>query len=283
MGSSATSGRRVWERPVPPSGSVWGDFTGDRRGSVFFYQFLGVGDPSTTYRVDLDRRQESVHAAPALPFAPGSFVAERLTVRGKDGVEIPLLVAHRKGLARDRPRNLILYGYGAFGWNSFLWVSTLARRVVPGARRHVRRRRSPRRRRARIDYAVLDLLRYLEFGQARSWLEELGDPADSADFGPLRSISPYHNVDPEACYPPILVRPGEHDPIVTPVHSYKWVARLQANLAASKRRCQRVALLDVLEGAGHDYGSTPAEIARAHAVALAFLDRVLPGPSPAIP
>lgn len=30
----ATSGRRVWERPVPPSGSVWGDFTGDRRGSA---------------------------------------------------------------------------------------------------------------------------------------------------------------------------------------------------------------------------------------------------------
>lgn len=258
-----------------------------------------------------------------------------------------MLVAHRKGLALDRPRNLILYGYGAFlGWNSFLWyqpwlaewflahdgIFAVAR--VRGGGEHgevwheagrrrlrqnaiddfiaaaedlIRRGLTDRSRlvanssslagnlaataveqchlfgAALIDYAVLDLLRYLEFGQARSWLEELGDPADAADFGPLCSISPYHNVDPEACYPPILARPGEHDPIVTPVHSYKWVARLQTNLGASKRRCQRVALLDVLEGAGHDYGSTPAEIARAHAVALAFLDRVLPGALPPTP
>ena len=78
-----------------------------------------------------------------------------------------------------------------------------------------------------------------------------------------------------ACYPPILVRPGERDPIVTKAHSYKFVARLQASPGAP-RPCPRIALLDVLEGAGHDYGTSTAEISRSHGVALAFLERALP-------
>lgn len=31
-----------------------------------------------------------------------------------------------------------------------------------------------------------------------------------------------------------------------------------------------------MEGAGHDYGSTPDQIAKSHAVSLEFLRRVLP-------
>jgi prolyl oligopeptidase len=338
------AGRLVRERPIPSSGSSWGNLTGDPRQPSFYFQFLGVADPATVYRFELPTGDERIVAAPALPFAPGAFVATRQRVRGKDGVEIPVLVAHRAGLALDRPRPLVLYAYGAFGWNSFLWYQPWLAEwfleqggvfAVAGVRGggeqgeswHEAGRRRNRQnavddalavadwlidrghtdaRRlvfssssiagslggsvvaqrpelfgaALLDYPVLDLLRYLEFGQARSWLEELGDPGDPGDFEVLRRLSPYEAAGQASCPPPILVRPGAVDPIVTPVHAFKYVARMQATTGTAKPSAGRATcgpvLLDVLEGAGHDYGGTPAEIAKSHAVALAFLKRVLP-------
>jgi prolyl oligopeptidase len=117
---------------------------------------------------------------------------------------------------------------------------------------------------------VLDLLRYPRFGQARYWIDELGDPEDPADFAVLARLSPYHALRRGTCYPATLVRAGEHDPTVTPAHAFKFAARLQA-----VQGCERPALLDVMEGAGHDHGGTPREAAKSHAIALAFLERVL--------
>ncbi len=339
------AGTRLWERPIPASGSVWGGLTGDPRTPVFYFQFLGVSDPATVYRVDLATFRESVVAAPKLPFDQGAFVARRVTVEGRDGARIPLLIAHRQGLDFARPRKLILYGYGAFGWSSFLWYQPWLAEwflnhdgvfAVAGVRgggehgeawheagRGRNRQRAiddyvavarwlvqqgltdPRRLVANssslagslaataidqnpalfggalLDYPILDLLRYVEFGQARNWVEELGDPADAEDFAVLERISPYHNLRTEACLPPMLVRPGERDSVVSPVHAYKFVARAQSggdegSATGAERGCPRVVLLDLLEGAGHDFGSTPREIAKSHAVALAFLERVLP-------
>jgi prolyl oligopeptidase PreP (S9A serine peptidase family) len=38
-----------------------------------------------------------------------------------------------------------------------------------------------------------------------SWTEEFGDPNIPAEFEAIYSYSPYNNLSPEMCYPPVLV------------------------------------------------------------------------------
>ena len=121
-----------------------------------------------------------------------------------------------------------------------------------------------------IDYPVLDTLRYIEFGSARFWTDEFGDPAAEADFEVLHDYSPYRRAQQAACLPPTLVRAGEFDTTTTPMHAYKFVAAAQAS-----QTCADPVMLDLMEGAGHDYGRTPEQGRKSHAVALEFLYRNL--------
>ena len=139
-----------WEQSVPPSGSVWGGLTGDPRRPVFFYQFLGVADPSTVQRVDLARGVQTVHAAPALPFSRDSIVAERSVVIGEAGAHprsprSPERAGARSAAQADplRLRRVRM--------EQLPLVPALAGGVVSPSRRNLRGRRRPRRRRARRD------------------------------------------------------------------------------------------------------------------------------------
>ena len=58
---------------------------------------------------------------------------------------------------------------------------------------------------AAIDIPTLDMLR------RGGWKEEFGDPADPEDFEVLHAYSRYHNIEPDVCYPPLLVMAGEKD------------------------------------------------------------------------
>ncbi len=126
-----------------------------------------------------------------------------------------------------------------------------------------------------IDIPALDLLRYHRFTAAGSWIEEFGSADDPADFEVLRSISPYHNVAPGACYPPILTMVGERDETAVPMHGYKFTAALQ-----HAQTCDSPALLKVIRGAGHSHGTTSEQQARTWADALAFIIKSLDLASP---
>ncbi|MGE0596452.1 MAG: prolyl oligopeptidase family serine peptidase [Hyphomonadaceae bacterium] len=123
-----------------------------------------------------------------------------------------------------------------------------------------------------LDYAALDLIRYPFSGHARYWVDEIGSPEDPEDFQVLRALSPYHNLAGDRCPVPTLVRIGPNDHTMSPFHGYKYSAAAQAAAGV----CGAPVYLDVMEGAGHNYGTTPEEIARNHAMMLEFLDRVLP-------
>ena len=121
-----------------------------------------------------------------------------------------------------------------------------------------------------INFPALDKLRYTEFGSAKSWTPEFGDPADPDDFQTLVAYSPYHNLEEGECYPPTWIQVGEKDDLVTPMHGYKFLARLQAT-----QGCENPTLLKIAWGAGHSYGATPDQARRTQAEELAFLVRVL--------
>ena len=52
-----------------------------------------------------------------------------------------------------------------------------------------------------INFPALDQVRYTEFGTARSWIPEFGDPAIAEDFQALVAYSPYHNIESSTSCP----------------------------------------------------------------------------------
>jgi prolyl oligopeptidase len=74
---------------------------------------------------------------------------------------------------------------------------------------------------------LLDMIRYHKFLIARYWIPEYGDPDKEEDFKYLLKYSPYHNVKVGISLPAMLIRAGENDTRVDPLHAKKFTALLQ--------------------------------------------------------
>jgi prolyl oligopeptidase len=326
-------GRLRAEPRLPAGGQIWGGFSGSPDDAEVFYRFLGLTHASTTYRLDLETNETSIFSSSDSAGRTGDIAIEQVFYRSADGTRVPMFLAHRKGFRRDGRSPAFLYGYGAFGWVSFLWYQPFVLNwlalggvyALPGIRgggeygedwhRAGAGRSKPRaiddyvaaaewlvtngytsRSRlvanggsasggvvaaavlqrpelfgaAVIDRPVLDMLRFDRFSQAAYWLPEFGSPLDRGDFAALRAWSPYHNVRKGGCYPPMVVMAGEKDQVAVPLHAYKFTAALQA-----AQDCANPVLLQVVRGAGHNFGTTPEQTAGTWADETAFLARVL--------
>ena len=74
---------------------------------------------------------------------------------------------------------------------------------------------------------LLDMMRYHKLLAGASWMGEYGDPADAIEGKFLRSISPYHNIDPEADYPEVFFITSTKDDRVHPGHARKAAKRME--------------------------------------------------------
>ena len=121
-----------------------------------------------------------------------------------------------------------------------------------------------------INFPTLDKIKYDQFGSAKSWVPEFGDPSNPDDFSALFAYSPYHNINPNTCYPPTWIQVGEKDDTTTPMHGYKFAAALQ-----HAQSCTNPILLKITWGAGHSYGFSPEQRRETQAQELAFLFKAL--------
>lgn len=74
---------------------------------------------------------------------------------------------------------------------------------------------------------LLDMIRFHKFLIARYWIAEYGNPDKEDDFRYLLSYSPYHNIRAGISLPTMLIKAGENDTRVDPLHAKKFVALLQ--------------------------------------------------------
>ncbi|QMT40609.1 prolyl oligopeptidase family serine peptidase [Neisseria shayeganii] len=118
---------------------------------------------------------------------------------------------------------------------------------------------------------LTDMLRYPLLSAGASWLEEYGDPADSADAGYLKALSPYHNIAAGRPYPPALITTHLSDDRVHPAHALKFHARLQENGAPSR--------LYAPATGGHTGNASQEETAAELAAVLVFLRHALGKPA----
>ena len=74
---------------------------------------------------------------------------------------------------------------------------------------------------------LLDMMRYHTLLAGASWMGEYGDPDDAAEGKFLRSISPYHNIDPAGDYPEVFFVTSTKDDRVHPGHARKMAKRME--------------------------------------------------------
>jgi prolyl oligopeptidase len=94
-------------------GSVNG-FGGDQDDTETFYTYTSYNTPPVIYRYDVKTGESQVVRRPKVPFKPDEYTVEQVFYTSKDGTRIPMTLAYRKDLPRDKPQPTLLYGYGGY-------------------------------------------------------------------------------------------------------------------------------------------------------------------------
>lgn len=116
-----TRGRLLHEPMLPDGGMVWGGLSGRQSGRDVYFQFLSLTDPATVYRLDVTTGSVTDVTRAPLGISAGRIIVEQVFYPARDGTRIPMFVAHRADAAIDGTHSAFMYGYGAFGWVSFIW------------------------------------------------------------------------------------------------------------------------------------------------------------------
>ena len=116
---------------------------------------------------------------------------------------------------------------------------------------------------------LLDMRRYHELLAGASWMAEYGDPDKPEEWAFIRSFSPYHNLDADTRYPPLLLMTSTRDDRVHPGHARKMAAKMAD-------QGHRVHYYENIEG-GHAGAADNAQRARMWTLAYTFLRRTLGG------
>jgi prolyl oligopeptidase len=111
---------------------------------------------------------------------------------------------------------------------------------------------------------LLDMRRYTKLSAGASWIAEYGDPDVPDEWAFIQTFSPYHNLDPDASYPPILFYTATSDDRVGPVQARKMAARMEA------MGFPDVWFYENREG-GHGAAADNKQSAHLHAAAFEFL------------
>ncbi|MCP3981490.1 MAG: S9 family peptidase [bacterium] len=91
-----------------------GGFGGKRSDVETFYTFSSFNRPPSIYRYDMITGESTLFRSASVDFDPEAYEVSQVFYESKDGTQVPMFLAHRKGLELDGKRPTLLYGYGGF-------------------------------------------------------------------------------------------------------------------------------------------------------------------------
>ena len=109
----ATDGSFVREVQFPAIGTAAG-FAGRRSDTETFYTFPSFATPPSIYRYDLLTGKSTLFRQPKVKFDPTTYEVRQVFYKSKDGTQVPMFLAHKKGIQLDGSNPTLLYGYGGF-------------------------------------------------------------------------------------------------------------------------------------------------------------------------
>ena len=84
------------------------------------YGYTSMTTPNTVYEMDMvTNEREMLKQQEVLggEFDPANYTSERIMVKARDGVEVPVSIVYRNGVERDGNNPFLLYGYGSYGYS----------------------------------------------------------------------------------------------------------------------------------------------------------------------
>lgn len=83
----------------------------------FRFKYSSLIEPEITYDFDFETRKLVERDVQEIPSGhdPSEFLIERLQIKSRDGVNVPVSLAYKKDTPLDGSAPLYLYGYGAYG------------------------------------------------------------------------------------------------------------------------------------------------------------------------
>ena len=79
-----------------------------------FYGFKSFIQPPALYRLDTVTGKKDVFFQPKVPFDSTQYEIRQVFFKSKDGTQIPMFIAGKKGLKQDGSERLLMTGYGGF-------------------------------------------------------------------------------------------------------------------------------------------------------------------------
>jgi prolyl oligopeptidase len=110
------------EVELPGIGTAWG-FGGRQTDSETFYAYSSYTAPTRLYRYDVATGESALWKAPELAFDVDNYTVSQIFYPSKDGTQIPMFIAHKKGLELNGEQPTLLYGYGGFSISLTPWFS----------------------------------------------------------------------------------------------------------------------------------------------------------------
>ncbi|GAB4546199.1 MAG: prolyl oligopeptidase family serine peptidase [Phycisphaerales bacterium] len=91
-----------------------GGFGGKPDQTEVFYSFSSYNLPPSIYRYDMITGESELFRTANVDFDPDAYVVKQVKYRSKDGTQVPMFIAHKKGVTLDGTNPTLLYGYGGF-------------------------------------------------------------------------------------------------------------------------------------------------------------------------
>lgn len=107
------SGELIKPVAMPGIGSV-GGFSGNHKGTEWFFSFTSFTEPGAIYRADGLGEPALFRRIATTGFSPDDFETKQVFAPSKDGTKVPMFIVHKKGLQLDGSNPTLLYGYGGF-------------------------------------------------------------------------------------------------------------------------------------------------------------------------
>ncbi|MCG8474192.1 MAG: S9 family peptidase [Cytophagales bacterium] len=84
------------------------------------YGYQSMTTPNSTYDFNMETREQTLLKQQEVlggKFDPENYTSERLMVKARDGVKVPVSLVYRKGTKLDGNAPLLLYAYGSYGYS----------------------------------------------------------------------------------------------------------------------------------------------------------------------
>jgi len=109
----SVNGEKLYDVTLPGIGSV-GAISGNADEDEMFFSFSSFNAPQTIYRADVKTGESKIFKSSNVDFNPDDYTVSQVFYPSKDGTQVPMFVAHKKGLDISKGVPTLLYSYGGF-------------------------------------------------------------------------------------------------------------------------------------------------------------------------